>query len=55
MALPTSSPDCVYLVKGNVQHPGTAAQATAAAAAARVELNQRLGLTVTGGSISQGR
>ncbi|MGZ6852655.1 MAG: hypothetical protein ACXVGB_00605 [Mycobacteriaceae bacterium] len=55
MSLPTTTPDCVYLTKPNIQHPGSAAQATAAEVAARVELNQRLGLTVTGGSIKQGR
>ena len=55
MSLPTTSPDCVYLVKDNIAHPGSAAQATAAAVAARAELAQRLGLTVSGGTIKQGR
>lgn len=56
MALPTSSPDSVYLSKGNIQHPGSAAQATAAEAAARLEIASRLGVTtVTGGTIKQGR
>lgn len=56
MALITATPDCVYLSKANIQHPGTAAQATAAEAAARLELAQRLNITtVTGGTIKQGR
>lgn len=56
MSLPTSTPDCVYLTKTNIQHPGSAAQATASEVAARLELASRLGITsVSGGTIKQGR
>jgi hypothetical protein len=54
--LATFSPDAAYLTKANISHPSTAAVATAAEAAARIELAARLGLTsVSGGTIKQGR
>lgn len=54
--LATFSPEVTYLTKTNISHPGTAAVATAAEAAARTELAARLSLTtVTGGTIRQGR
>jgi hypothetical protein len=55
MSLIPATSDCIYLTKGNIQHPGSSAQATAAATAARTELSQRTGLTVTGGTVPQGR
>lgn len=56
MSIPTFTPDCVYLSKDNISHPGTAAQATASATAARLEIATRLNVTsITGGTIKQGR
>lgn len=54
--LATFSPEAAYLTKSNISNPGTAAVATAADAAARLELAARLSLTtVTGGASKQGR
>jgi len=56
MALQTHTSDSVYLTKDNIQHPGTAAQATASAAQARLDITARLNLTsVSGGTVKQGR
>lgn len=51
--LPTS-PEVVYLSRDNIVHPGSAAQATAAEAAARLDLASRLTVaSVSGGSIKR--
>lgn len=51
----TSSPEATYATKPNIAHPGTAAQVTAANAAANAEIGTRLGLTVSGAAIKQAK
>lgn len=56
MSLPTTTPDSVYLIKQNIQHPGSATRATASETAARLEIAARLGITsISGGTVKQGR
>jgi hypothetical protein len=55
MAIETHSAESTYITKQNIQHPGTAAQATAAEVLARAELSALKGCTVTAGTIKQGR
>lgn len=54
MSLDTYTAEAAYLTKTNIVHPGSAAQVTAAEAAARTEIAARKGLTVSGGSIKRG-
>lgn len=55
MTLITSTPDTVYLTKGNIVRPGTQAEATAAEVAARAEIATKVGVSsVTGGTIKRG-
>lgn len=51
----TTCPEAAYLSKDNIVLPLSTTQVAAAEARARAELTQKFGVTITGGSIRQGK
>lgn len=49
------SPEAVYLTKGNIAHPGTAAEVTAAEVKARADIATQLGPNGTAATVTAGK